>query len=39
MSIAVTAGSRGIAKMDVILKEVVTYLKEKGAKPSLFLQW
>lgn len=33
MSIAVTAGSRGISNIVVILRTVVQVLKEKGAKP------
>jgi len=36
MSIAVTAGSRGIANIAVILKETVDQLKKLGAKPFLF---
>ena len=33
MSIAITAGSRGIANLAVIIREVVSFLKEQGAKP------
>ncbi|MBR0390886.1 MAG: DUF2088 domain-containing protein [Oscillospiraceae bacterium] len=33
MSIAITAGSRGIANLAVIIREVVTFLIERGAKP------
>lgn len=33
--VAVTAGSRGIANIDVILKTVVTCLREAGAEPFL----
>ena len=33
MSVAVTAGSRGISQIDVILRAVVDGLKEMGAKP------
>ena len=36
MSIAVTAGSRGIANIAVILKETVAQLKKLGANPFLF---
>ena len=36
MSIAVTAGSRGIANIAVILKETVAGLKKLGAKPFIF---
>lgn len=35
MSVAITAGSRGIAKIDVILKEIVSYLKINGVKPFI----
>lgn len=34
--IAISAGSRGIANMDLILKEVVLFVKERGAEPFLF---
>lgn len=33
MSIAITAGSRGIDKLALIIREVVACLKERGAKP------
>jgi len=36
MRIAITAGSRGIAHIDRILKTLVQFLKEKGARPFLF---
>jgi hypothetical protein len=36
MSIAVTAGSRGIANISIILKETVAQLHKLGAKPFLF---
>jgi len=36
MSIAVTAGSRGIAAMPTVLKSVVDYVKACGAKPFIF---
>ena len=36
MSIAVTAGSRGVANIAVILKETVAQLKKLGAKPFIF---
>ncbi|MCL2602530.1 MAG: hypothetical protein FWD91_06920, partial [Treponema sp.] len=36
MNIAVTAGSRGIANIAIILKETVAQLKNLGAKPFLF---
>jgi len=36
MNIAVTAGSRGIANIAVIIKETVEQLKKLGAKPFLF---
>lgn len=35
MSIAITAGSRGIANVDIITKSVVDYCKSKGAKPFI----
>ena len=34
--IGITAGSRGIRNIDIILKEVVSFLKENGAEPFLF---
>jgi hypothetical protein len=34
--IAVTAGSRGIRNMDLILKEVLSALRALGAEPLLF---
>jgi hypothetical protein len=36
MSVAITAGSRGIANIDVILKEVVAQVKKLGGKPFIF---
>jgi hypothetical protein len=36
MRIAITAGSRGIAHIDRILKALVQFLKENGARPFLF---
>lgn len=33
--IAITAGSRGITKIDVILKTIGDFLKKKGAKPFI----
>ena len=36
MSIAITAGSRGIDSMEIVLREVATYLKDMGAKPFIF---
>ena len=35
MEIAITAGSRGVANVDVITKAIVDFCKEKGAKPSI----
>src|SRR5262245_40969959 len=35
-TVAVGAGSRGIANIDVIVRAVVAYLKEIGAKPFVF---
>lgn len=35
MSIAVTAGSRGIANINIILREIVSFLIEAGAKPFI----
>lgn len=35
MTIAVTGSSRGIANMNVILRETVRFLKEAGAKPFI----
>ncbi|HHZ89342.1 TPA: DUF2088 domain-containing protein [Candidatus Poribacteria bacterium] len=35
-AVAVGAGSRGIANIDVAIKSVVDYLKEIGAKPFVF---
>ncbi|MBS6735973.1 MAG: DUF2088 domain-containing protein [Clostridiales bacterium] len=35
MTIAVTGSSRGIANMNVILREVVSFLKEAGASPFI----
>lgn len=36
MSIAITAGSRGIANVDIITKAIVDFCKERGAKPFIF---
>ena len=36
MSIAVTAGSRGVANVNVITRAIVDFCKEKGAHPSLY---
>jgi hypothetical protein len=36
MSVAVTAGSRGVANIAAILKETVARLKKLGAKPFIF---
>jgi Lactate racemase N-terminal domain len=36
MTVAITAGSRGIANLSLILKETVKVLKELGAKPFIF---
>lgn len=33
MSIAITAGSRGIDNLALVIKELVSFLKEQGAKP------
>ena len=33
MSIAITAGSRGIANLALVIRETVAFLKEHGAKP------
>ena len=35
MSIAVTAGSRGIRNVDIITKAVVDFVKQKGASPFM----
>lgn len=35
MTIAVTGSSRGIANMNIILRETVSFLKEAGAKPFI----
>ncbi|PNV60191.1 hypothetical protein C0033_20325 [Clostridium sp. chh4-2] len=35
MSIAITAGSRGVANVDIITKAIVDYCKEKGAHPFI----
>src|SRR5438105_1986771 len=34
-SVALTAGSRGIANIPVVLRSVATFLKDLGAKPFL----
>ena len=36
MTVAITAGSRGIANLSLILKETVKVLKELGAEPFIF---
>jgi len=36
MSVAITAGSRGIANISLILKEIVANVKERGGRPFLF---
>lgn len=35
MNIAITAGSRGIANVNVITRAIVDYVKEKGAYPFI----
>lgn len=35
MSIAVTGSSRGIANMNIVLRETVAFLKENGAEPFI----
>lgn len=35
MRVAITAGSRGVDNIDIILREIVRYLKEKGAYPFI----
>lgn len=35
MEIAITAGSRGVANVDIITKAIVDFCKEKGAKPFI----
>lgn len=35
MSIAITAGSRGIANVDIITRSIVDYVKECGAEPFI----
>ena len=35
MEIAITAGSRGVANVDVITKAIVDFCKEKGARPFI----
>ncbi|MDO5416243.1 MAG: lactate racemase domain-containing protein [Lachnospiraceae bacterium] len=35
MSIAITAGSRGVANVDIITKAIVDFCKEKGAHPFI----
>lgn len=34
MRIAITAGSRGVANYAIIMREIVSFLKDHGAKPS-----
>ena len=36
MSIAITCGSRGVANIDIIIKAVVDYVKQKGGSPFVF---
>jgi hypothetical protein len=36
MSVAITAGSRGVANIAIILKEVVAQVKKLGGKPFIF---
>lgn len=36
MTIAVTAGSRGIANIDIILREIINHIKKLGGKPFIF---
>lgn len=36
MSIAITCGSRGVANIDIIIKAVVDYVKQKGGNPFVF---
>ncbi len=36
MSIAITAGSRGIAHISLILREIVAFVKKKGGRPFVF---
>ena len=35
MRIALTAGSRGVARIDLVLRSLVRVLKEKGAEPFI----
>src|ERR671932_1632203 len=35
MRVALTAGSRGVAEIDVVLRSLVRVLKEKGAEPFI----
>lgn len=35
MSIAITAGSRGVNNIDVIIREIASFIKEKGAFPFI----
>lgn len=39
MSIAVTAGSRGVANVNVITRAIVDFCKEKELIPSLYRPW
>lgn len=36
MSIAITCGSRGVANIDIIIKAIVEYVKQKGGHPFIF---
>ncbi len=35
MSIAITAGSRGVNNIDVVIREIASFIKEKGAFPFI----
>src|SRR5512137_1014058 len=35
-SVAISAGSRGIRNLDIILRAIVDFLKELGAQPFIF---
>lgn len=36
MAVAITCGSRGVANIDIIIKAIVEFVKECGAKPFVF---
>ncbi|MEA4854644.1 MAG: lactate racemase domain-containing protein [Christensenella sp.] len=36
MSIGITGGSRGVANIALILREIASFIKEKGAQPFIF---